>query len=186
MYDNDKRHADAELDMRCNDIDFAAYLIGELDLAEQKAVRAHLQTCEHCREQLAAETSFNRAMRQGLRIDVDPAYWNRIWPRIQVALVARRNRRFKLWLRWAFASAGSLAVAVFSIFILSAVLPGPTLAMHEVSYFTDLPAAPPVVIEEDTRQSTSLEIASLAIGSPTPSERAGIWRRVADLEEDTR
>jgi len=186
LYDKDKRHAEAELDMRCEDIDFAAYLTGELDLAGQKAVRAHLQTCEHCREQLAGETSFNRAMRQGLQISVAPAYWNRIWPRVQVQLVQRRQRRFRLWLRWAFAGAGAFAVAVFFVFILSAVLPGPMLAMHESSYFTNLPAAPPVVIEENTRQSTSLEIASLAMGSPTPSERAEIWRRVTDLEEDTR
>lgn len=167
--------------MRCAAVEesLAAYLAGELDKAGSQAVRTHLRSCERCRTLLAQEIGLNRVMRQGLRLEVAPGYWERIWPRVQVALVQRRWRRPRLWLRWAFAGAGALAAAAsLFLFVLARSFFAPVLTMHDASYFTNLPTAPPAILEEDSERRISLELANLSLGQPTPSERAAAWRRM--------
>ena len=165
--------------MRCEAIkeSLAAYLAGELEKAESETVQRHLRSCERCRTLLAQEIGLNRVMREGLRLEVAPGYWERIWPRVQAALVQRRQRRPRLWLRWALAGAGALAAAV-SLFVLARSFFAPVLTTHDASYFTDLPTAPPAILEEDSEQRISLELANLSLGQPTPSERAAAWRRM--------
>lgn len=167
--------------MRCAAVEhsLAAYLAGELKGWELEAVQRHLRSCERCRKLLAQESRLNRVMREGMRLEVDPGYWERIWPRVQAALVQRRQRRPRLWLRWALAGAGALAAAAaLFLFVLARSFFAPVLTTHDASYFTDLPAAPPAILEEDSEQRISLELANLSLGQPTPSERAAAWRRM--------
>jgi len=170
--------------MRCAAVEesLAAYLAGELDKAGSQAVRTHLRSCERCRTLLVQEIGLNRVMRQGLRLEVAPSYWERIWPRVQAALVQRRQRRPRLWLRWALAGAGAMATAAaVSLFLLARSFFAPALTTHDPSYFTNLPAAPPAILEEDSEQRLSLELANLSLGQPTPSERAAAWQRMEGL-----
>lgn len=187
MFARDRRHADEDKmarQMRCEEVGevLAPYLAGELDKAESDAVQRHLRSCERCRTLLAQEIGLNRVMQEGLRLEVGPGYWERIWPRVQVALVQRRQRRHGLWLRWALAGAGAMAAAAaVSLFLLARSFFAPLLTTHDASYFTNLPAAPPAILEEDSEQNLSLELANLSLGQPTPSERAAAWQRMEGL-----
>jgi len=170
--------------MRCEEVGeaLAPYLAGALKGWEEEAVQRHLRSCERCRKLLAQEIGLNRVMRQGLRLEVGPGYWERIWPRVQAELVQRRQRRPRLWLRWALAGAGAMAAAAaVSLFLLARSFFAPALTTHDPSYFTNLPTAPPAILEEDSEQRISLELANLSLGQPTPSERAAAWQRMEGL-----
>ncbi len=187
MFARDRRHADEDKmarQMRCEEVGeaLAPYLAGALKGWEEEAVQRHLRSCERCRKLLAQEIGLNRVMQEGLRLEVDPGYWERIWPRVQAALVQRRQRRPRLWLRWALAGAGALAAAAaVSLFLLARSFFAPALTTHDPSYFTNLPTAPPTILEEDSEQNLSLELANLSLGQPTPSERAAAWQRMEGL-----
>jgi predicted anti-sigma-YlaC factor YlaD len=184
LFARNRRHADEDKmarQMRCEEVGeaLAPYLAGALKGWEEEAIERHLRSCEGCRTLLAQEIGLNRVMRQGLRLEVDPGYWERIWPRVQTALVQRRQRRPRLWLRWALAGAGALATAAaVSLFVLARSFFAPVLTTHDASYFTDLPTAPPAILEEDSERRILLELANLSLGQPTPSERAAAWRRM--------
>lgn len=154
------------------------YLAGELRGSELEAIERHLHSCKTCRKLLSQETALNRVLEEGLRIRVDPGYWERIWPRVQVALAARRQRRARLRLRWAAAAGAFAAAAALFIFIITRSVPAPALPTHDVSYFTNLPTSPPAVFEEGSERSLSLELANLSLGQPMPSERAATWQRM--------
>lgn len=156
----------------------APYLSGELKGPELEAIERHLRSCRRCNKLLAQETALNRVIQEGLRIRVDPSYWNRIWPRVQVALVERRQRRAKLRLRWAAAAGAFATAAALFVFIITRSIPAPVLPTHDASYFTNLPTSPPAVLEEGSEQSLSLELANLSLGQPMPSERAATWQRM--------
>jgi hypothetical protein len=179
-----RRHAEQGKmteNIKCEEVGeaLAPYLAGELKGPELEAIERHLRSCRKCNKLLSQETALNRVMEEGLRIRVDPGYWDRIWPRVQVALAGRRQRRAKLRLRWAFAAAGAFATAAaLFVFIITRAVPAPALPTHDASYFTNLPTSPPAVLEESSEQSLSLELANLSLGQPTPSERAATWHRM--------
>lgn len=157
----------------------APYLAGELKGSEREVIQRHLHSCRKCNKLLSQETALSRVLEEGLRIRVDPGYWDRIWPRVQVALAERRQRRARLRLRWVAAAAGAFATAAaLFVFIITRAVPASVLPTHDVSYFTNLPTSPPVVLEEGSEQSLSLELANLSLGQPMPSERAATWHRM--------
>jgi hypothetical protein len=167
-------------DVGCEEVGeaLAPYLAGELKGPELEAVERHLGSCRKCNKLLSQETALNQLMEEGLCIRVDPGYWERIWPRVQIALAARRERRARLRLRWAFGTAGAFAAAALFIFIITRSVPAPALPIHDASYFANLPTSPPLVLEESPDQNLSLELANLSLGHPMPSERAATWQRM--------
>lgn len=166
----------------CEARDIAAYLAGELNEKETISMRKHVRSCPECKAVLARETHLNGVLRQALRPRVAPEYWERIWPRVQVALAARRERRPEKWLRWILVPAGSLAAAAgLLVFLASRPLPAPALVMHDASYFTDLPQAPPGLVTGTPKEKLSTELISLSMGNATPSERAALWQRLEEL-----
>jgi len=161
---------------------FAAYLAGETAATEKKAVETHLSSCPQCRTALQQEERLSRALTEVLRPQVNPDYWQHLWPRIQVALAERRRPAASGVLRWALAGAGAAAaVASLLFFLLTRPPTAPTLAQHDPSYFSNLPDSPPTLLEETAEQRFSLELASLAMGQPTPTQRAIIRRGMEGL-----
>lgn len=161
----------------------AVYLAGALDDAESTSIRRHLRSCKSCRVALAAETRLNRIMRQALHLRVDPRYWERTWPRIQVALVARRQRSVRRWLRWVLSGAGALAATAVAL-----ILAFPTttrLVTHDASYFAGLPSAPPSFAEilgtQEDAGDMSIELAMLSMGNAPPSQRVVHWSNLEGL-----
>lgn len=163
-----------------------AYLSEEVEGTEAEEIREHLRTCRACREALNSETRLNRVMHSVLKPRVEPEYWSRTWPRIQVALVARRQRRARRVLRWVVSGAGTAAAAaaLFLGFFLPWISTTP-VATHDDAYFADLPSEPPT-FEEVTGAQTggedkSVEIATLSLGNTPPSQRISHFQQLEGL-----
>ncbi|MBN2379681.1 zf-HC2 domain-containing protein [candidate division WOR-3 bacterium] len=160
----------------------AVFLADGMDDAQKASIRRHLGTCESCRKALAAETRLNRVLRQAIRPRVNPSYWERTWPRIQVALVARRQRRRGRVLRWVLSGAGALAAAAL-LFMTTHLPPFSVtrLSTHDASFFTKLPTDPPTlqeVLGTSQESEASTELAILSMGHASPSERVIHWENL--------
>jgi|GEM_PF-2347214 len=164
----------------------AVYLAEGMDRAEANGFRTHLRSCKSCREVLNAETRFNRLMRSVLNPQVEPEYWSRTWPRIQVALVAKRRHRSRRVLRWVLSGAGAVATAVtlFLFIFLPSVSTTP-IAIHDAAYFVDLPSDPPSFAEvtglETGDEDDAVELATLSLGSAPPSQRVAHYKNLEGL-----
>lgn len=162
----------------------ALYLAEALPGEEMTAVKSHLRGCVACRAALARETSLNRALCQAFRPQVAPSYWERTWPRVQVALVARRERRPRLkLLRRVLAGASAAAAAVAAAagliaFFLIQPPQVPMLARHDAAYFSKLPATPSSASLADKKDDVSFELASLSMGHSTPTQRVLAWQNL--------
>lgn len=130
----------------------------------------------------AHETALDRFITEALRPRVDPLYWEKVWPRVQVAVIARQERRRHGWLRWVLSGASALVTAVgLFLFLTLRTVSVPQLSFHDPSYFADLAQSPPAIVETDTEQQTSLELANLTLGMPTPTDRTEVWKHLEEL-----
>lgn len=161
---------------------FGPYLAAELDKGDEDKLRNHVRSCKTCKKALAEETHFNRIMRQALAPNVDPNYWELLWPRVQAKMLERREQRMRprFSLRWIFAGAGTAfasAAALIAVLLLRTPL-APTLALHPDSYFEGLPQEPPASVRLDSKTRISSELAVLSLGHPTPSSRSHAWQHL--------
>lgn len=165
----------------------ALYLSEELSSGEMTAVRSHLGRCSACRAALAREKSLSRALSEAFRPQVDPSYWEKTWPRVQVALVARRERRPRLkLLRRVLAGASAAAVAAAAAagllaFFFTQPPHVPMLARHDAAYFSKLPSTPPSASLTDKKDKASFELASLSMGHSSPTQRVMAWQNLEGL-----
>ncbi len=165
-----------------------AYLADEVADSDKVAILKHLRNCPSCRQALANQVNLNRFLHQTLCPEVDSKYWERLWLRLKstsgailndVNVTCSRRKQGGLF-RWIFVTATAFAVAVATLFavVLAKPVIAPVFAYHKVSYFTKLPTEPPLMVQKNTKQTFSLQLASLSMGNPIPSERAELWRSV--------
>ncbi|MBD3286687.1 hypothetical protein GF359_08820 [candidate division WOR-3 bacterium] len=163
-----------------------AYLSKEIDGDEALDIRNHLRTCKACREVLNAETRLNRMMQSALKPRVESGYWERTWPRIQVAMVARKQRSTRRILRWIVSSVG-VAVSTAALFLglfLPSISTSP-IATHDATYFADLSPEPPTFAEvtktETDDADKAVDLAVLSLGNTPPSQRITHFKNLEGL-----
>ncbi len=91
------------------------YVRGQLDADEMSLVRQHLQSCERCRIELAAEPAVQTLLGAALPAAAGDA--DRGFARLRERLVPREAARAPRWMPWALGLQGAALVAVLALWL---------------------------------------------------------------------
>lgn len=91
------------------------YARGQLEADEMSHVRQHLQSCERCRVELAAEPAVQTLM--GAALPAAPGDADRGFARLRARLEPRETARPARWMPWALGLQGAALAAVLALWL---------------------------------------------------------------------
>lgn len=158
------------------------YARGQLDADEMSQVRQHLQACERCRVELAAEPAVQTLL--GAALPAPAADADRGFARLRARLQPREATRAPRWMPWALGLQGAALAAVLMLWLQA----GPDAAPYQGLSASPVAAAADALVmfrpgatEQDLRALLQAQGASIVAG-PTETGAYQLRLPAASLE----